>query len=131
MEKGANFNYRYADKKTPLLIAIDQENLEMVEYILNYADPNLGNPLGHAIAKGFISIVKMLIERGAHLEGSMLTAATYGNVKIGRLLRKSGAEVNGKYNPHPRAENETPLMRAERYNHAKFAKMLVEYGAFM
>ncbi len=68
---GANPNLRCANGKTPLLLAIDKGNVEMVKLMLSKgADPSLDGPDGRkplhlALMQGYDEIFVVLAKSGA------------------------------------------------------------------
>jgi ankyrin repeat protein len=71
LDYGANPNLRCADGKTPLLLAVDKGNVEMVKLLLSRgADPSLAGadgrkPLHLAVLKAHYEIVVILVAFGA------------------------------------------------------------------
>ena len=91
-----------------LSAAIDDGDLALVRQLLaDGASPNEGDkgwclPLIHAAMKGTSSMVKLLLEAGADVNGAeppeqvtaLMAAADNGHLKIVRLLLAAGADVN-------------------------------------
>lgn len=93
-----------------LLNAIRSKNVSKVEKILKSKnielepaeEPNMVNkPLAYAAAYGNLEIVKMIVEKGADLNGRvaygdvpLIKAAENGNIDIIRYLLEKGADVN-------------------------------------
>ena len=92
-----------------------------------------GDPLlYYAVMKGYIDIVKLLLEHGADANahdrfinwGPLHIAAQSGNIEIVKLLLEHGADV------HDSAGNgDTPLHNAVISNKIETAMLLLEHGA--
>jgi ankyrin repeat protein len=128
-----------------LLEAIETGNVAKVKLILTQTiDVNCrGNlvsrwfrssptPLGCAVERGSVEIVKLLIDAEADVNaitrGSttpLLIAVYKGNFDIVKLLLEHGAGVNKTVVP----ESANALQQAAYYGHEKIVKILLEYGA--
>ena len=87
--------------------------------------------LHHAASGGWIKVVDLLIERGAHLEAhdanswSPLHCAAYGgHCGVCEMLLKAGASVRSL-----NSFLETPLHCAARNGYIKVIKLLLDWGA--
>jgi ankyrin repeat protein len=101
-------------------------------------------PLAIAVGEGNVEIIKLLLDRGAHVQCGiedgnypLHLAAIHGNVEVARLLLEKGARVNalgcnwpwesggdGGYPPEASA-----LHLASSYGRVEMAKFLLEHGA--
>ncbi|MFC1523994.1 ankyrin repeat domain-containing protein [Thermodesulfobacteriota bacterium] len=99
--------------KTPLISAIEQQNLAVVRILLDQgADPNgrqqddyYATPLMWAARKRSVEIVSLLLARGSTVGSvdnrghtAFRYAAEQASEKIIRLLLENGADINGKDN---------------------------------
>jgi len=108
---------------TVLNVAVDEGNEDVVKTLLDYhADPNLGdgwheNPLAAAAAKNNVSMMKLLVARGAKIndnsDGSsaLWRAAMDGKVEATAFLLTHGANPNTSFNTSTPNE---PILEAVR-----------------
>jgi len=83
-------------------------------------------PLALAAADASAPVAKALLDAGARATSEILmTAAKGGNAEIVRMLVDRGADVNGR----EASRGETALMWAVAANHAEAARLLIERGA--
>jgi ankyrin repeat protein len=112
LESGAKVNINYNDGNTPLIVAIENENIEVVKMLLdkganvNQKDINEQygyTPLTVAIQKKYFKVVELLLDKGADVNQTNddgftpLTVAIFNdfyNVDIVKLLLDKGANVN-------------------------------------
>ena len=123
IEKGKDPNeYNAYSKKTPLKIAIVQNDVSLVKWLLeNGADPNFHEPISSALQVKNLDIVKLLIEKGADIN-STYTYKTYS-----RLLNYTSFE---KFSVTGEAIEGTPLIEALCLNlNNNFIEFLIENGA--
>ena len=82
-----------------------------------------------ATARGHLSIVSLLIARGADVNlssgAALMNAANYGREEIIKILLDSGASIDAVLDNNM----STPLCFAASRNHTKIVKILVERGA--
>jgi len=101
------------------------------------ANPNIqsavdgGTPLHVAADRGYLRIVKFLLEHGANPNMKnnygntpLHFAATYGHPEVAELLLEHGANPNMKNN-----YGNTPLYFAAMYGYPEVVKLLLEHGA--
>ncbi|TQV96575.1 hypothetical protein V2A60_003037 [Cordyceps javanica] len=108
LKTDASVNRRYDVAGTPLLLAVHNGHLAIVDLLLkkngshvDYQSDNTGwTPLRLAADKGHTAIVDLLLEKGAHVNRKfngmfpLLHAAKNGHVAIVKLLLRKGALVN-------------------------------------
>ncbi|XP_012495398.1 PREDICTED: kinase D-interacting substrate of 220 kDa [Propithecus coquereli] len=138
LEKCKDVDERNECGQTPLMIAAEQGNLEIVkELIKNGANCNLEDldnwtALISASKEGHVHIVEELLKYGVNLEHRdmqysvypIIWAAGRGHADIVHLLLQNGAKVNcsDKYGT-------TPLVWAARKGHLECVKHLLAMGA--
>lgn len=134
---------------TPLLWACIFGSPEIVDFLLqygadvNYADENMGTPLGDAISRGNIEIVRLLVKHGARLEvldGCGLTpleaAVAYETASIEQRqaivkeLIIAGASLNDRNSVR---NGQTPLLVAvevaAQSGKLEMVQWLIQHGA--
>lgn len=127
---------------TPLLNAIDFDDLELVRFLLvQGADPNVEVDDGYTCllsaieseADKSVAIVQTLIDAGAdiHFPGTngwtpLHMAAARGRVEIAAALIKAGAVVDCRKEIDA---EETPLMEAAEAGHPEAVRLLLSHGA--
>jgi ankyrin repeat protein len=127
--------------KTPMMKAIDNENIKLIKFLLeNGADVNFGTrsggyPLKNAIDNSYNDIAQLLISHKAKLDNSLLyqTVIREENTEqelfdyLGsiQLLINSGADVNA-IDP---VTGETPLIAAVRLKRIDVARLLLKNNA--
>ncbi|KAK3322766.1 ankyrin repeat-containing domain protein [Apodospora peruviana] len=140
IEAGAEVDALCRPGMSALGMAVREGYLDAVKLLLaNGADPNHTSPgvpslLQYAIQGRFVDVLEALLEKGAKVEGkgvlfsnewtAMMCAAAVGDVPIGRLLRKYGADMfaaGGR-------KGWTPLHVAAVKGEKLFFKWLVEEG---
>jgi ankyrin repeat protein len=123
---------------TLLLVAIQFNNVEMVELLLQYgANPDKSNTIGWAPLHVALhrsqgtAIVLLLLQYGANIESTVLgditplcSAALNESVECTRILLEHGADVNAT-----NTNGNTPLINAVRLNHTEIFHVLLEFGA--
>lgn len=94
-------------RKSPLILAVDQGHLQIVQYIINSKgtvnskDENGATPLHYVAKNGLLIFVKVFIENGAdvnakdkNLKTPLHEAFINGHVKIANYLVEAGAELH-------------------------------------
>lgn len=112
VERGANIEQPNEDGHTPLLIAIQIGNEQMVRMLLAHgANQNVYDEFGdftrtalhHACLKGCLESVQVLLDAGADInlqrdnddgETALMAAAQLGYMEIVRVLLDAGGDVN-------------------------------------
>ena len=98
--KGANLNEEGERGETPILLASQNANYEVVDYLCeNGADASISDGKGHSIlhqpaSDGEIERVKALLSRGADPSGGLQGALEFYYTDIVELLIEEGADVN-------------------------------------
>ena len=139
--EGVDVNMESYDGTTPLHVAIEKENLPIVEFLISKGadvhvlrDWHNGNTLLHwAAGKENLDIVKLLVSKGLDVNAKdkgdytpLHTAARNPNATIAEFLVAQGADVNAKCSN----SYSTPLHAASFYgNNVEVAKFFVERGA--
>ncbi len=140
LSRNANVNRTTAvGAITPLQIAVDRTNREMVQLLLKngagvvVSSSRAQPPLPRAVETGNREIVQMLIDKGADPDAPGLdqvrpleTAARKGFLAIAELLVQHGADVNVK-----NRQNVTPLHAAASSGYTALTEFLMAKGANM
>jgi ankyrin repeat protein len=117
-------NNKYKNGETPLIWAVNKDNIEMVKYLIkNNADVNVVtnygvSPLLLAIKNNNYEMVKLLLKYGAKDNKSLIRAIEKNNSKIVKLLIESGVNIN----------DTTPLIIAIDQENIDIVKLLIKYG---
>ena len=128
---GADVNMILYDNESLLIKAIDQNNMEMVELLIDHgADVNLSNdhysPLSYAINQRMEDMVHYLVEKGADLykicchHTPLMNAIRINHHNITKYLIKQGVDINESI------ISTTPLIYAICHNNINFIKYLIE-----
>ncbi|KFX89643.1 hypothetical protein V490_06896 [Pseudogymnoascus sp. VKM F-3557] len=163
LEYGSNPNsvsvnclYVHNDYRTPLQIAVEEQDLEMIKILFNYnADVNgtaideyeayndehkchhflPRTPLQEASINGSKEIVELMLEHGADVNCPPVTgygatalqyAAIYGFLGIAHLLLEHGADVNA---PPANTDGRTALEGAAEHGRIDMVQLLLNAGA--
>ena len=124
-----DLNYADEDGHTPLVLAVNQGHVDVVEVLVDGgADIELASdypadvdcPLSAAASHGHLDLVKLLLEKGASIEGrgkdgrtALMTAAAKGRLGAVVLLLDKGANVDAG-----KIDGTTPLFWASHGGHA-------------
>ncbi|KAF1745236.1 hypothetical protein MXB_3730 [Myxobolus squamalis] len=134
LESGANINPT-KQGLSPLIVAIVSDNPEMVKVLIDHGvdisvEHNRVNALTIAVTKEKPTIVGLLLEAKPNIENKSLNgftplmeAACNGNVEIGMMLIKAGADVNS-FSVTP--TRDTPLLIAAENGHYRFVDILLK-----
>ena len=128
----------YNQHKTPLMIAAETGNLELVRYIVEKLfEPvekrrrNYQTALKYAVKGGHFEVVEYLVEHGASVDAEnrlryrpLIYAAISGNLNIVEYLIEKGATVNIET-----YDGETPLMFAAMMGNIDVARFFIGQGA--
>lgn len=138
IKSGVDVNLADPDGTTPLLWAVYNSSLELVQLLLDAgADPNVANsldisPLLQASRNGDAGMISALLAKGANLggiefgvESSLMASARSGSVAAVKILLDAGANPN---TAEP-LDNQTALMWAAAEGHLDVVKVLLEAGA--
>ncbi len=135
LAQGADLNAVNIQLKTPLHVAIENEK-DMTARLLIEKGSDLGKkdfvgdtPLHAAVNGDRTNIVELLVAKKAEVESRngdqftpfMLAARNTGNVEIGRLLLRNGANINTKDN-----FSYTPLNWAAFFGQREFIEFLLD-----
>ncbi|UCK58910.1 hypothetical protein AFCA_001744 [Aspergillus flavus] len=130
-------NNRGYDEQTPLGVASEEGNLEIVRTLLEQgadvtmADIDGWTPIYTASHNGHTQVVRLLIENGSNVNTSesggwtpVNTACYQGHVETVKLLLKSGADIYTATN-----KGITPLYAAAYNGYTRIVELLLEHGA--
>ncbi len=137
IDNNADVNTIYDDGSTPLMIAIDSENLALVKFLLEHgADANIREIDGKtslmtALANDNLDVARVLVQGGADVSAqaddgttALMGSAFFGKFEYVKLLVESGVDVNAKT-----PDGNTALSLAQKQNHTKIADFLKQHGA--
>ncbi|MFT6765801.1 MAG: ankyrin repeat protein [Alteromonas naphthalenivorans] len=132
-----NSNLRNTKGQSPLAIAIDQKNKNIVQLLLEAgADSNIqdnfnNTPLMYAALNGHVGITKLLLnaEANPNLQDNngntaLMHAAHKGLKNIAKLLLKAGADADLQT-----TNGNAALILAAEHNKPEMAQLLLEAGA--
>jgi ankyrin repeat protein len=135
---GGDVNLAEPDGTTPLLWAVYNSSLDLVQLLLAAgADPNVPNklditPLLQASRYGDAGMISLLLASGARLadevpstEAPLMAAARAGSAKAVKVLLDAGADPNGT-DP---LDKQTALMWATAEGHLDIVSVLLAAGA--
>lgn len=133
--RGAKVDLPGVMGETALFSAVRWRNLAAATFLLDHrANPNLLSgygdpPLIHAASMGDVKMAKLLLDRGAKVDGGMgwsplLMASYNGGIEVAGLLLKRGAKPNLR-----RRSSMLPLEAAWIQDHDDIAAMLLKAGA--
>ncbi|EMD92284.1 hypothetical protein COCHEDRAFT_1134609 [Bipolaris maydis C5] len=131
-------NSKDKDGKTPLLVAVEQGNYEVIEMLLdkganvNAQGGQYGNTLQAALARNHEEIAMLLLDKGADVNAkgggrysnALQAASALGYKEIAMLLLDKGADVNAQGGYYGNA-----LQAALAYSHKEIAMLLLDKGA--
>ncbi|XP_074658298.1 transient receptor potential cation channel subfamily A member 1 homolog isoform X1 [Tubulanus polymorphus] len=143
LKRGADIRAMDKNDKTALYWAAEEDNIEALEVLANHpkatqyglidsSDRYDNSPLHIAAMKGYLAIVKSLLDHGAQLDAKneeeqtpLHLGAKYGRTKVVReLVRRNKMIVNDEDE-----DSNTALHLAALAGHAKVAAELIEMGA--
>ena len=129
---------RPSDGATPLFLASEQNNMEVVRLLVgNGAQVNLGtldgmSPLHAACREGHAAVARFLLDAKADFNKTgksgytpMMLAAENGHAKIIEVLASYGCDVNTSTQVRDDDGGETALHRACQMGHIEMAKILI------
>lgn len=138
--EGAEPDYPYEDRASPLILAANLGLSEMVQLLISYgAEVNRGNfingyrmaPLLQAVVKGHTETAKILLQSGADpnvtnqlRQTPLHDAALFGFLEIGQALIERGADLDVQDHIL-----NTPLHHATQDGHLAFISLLIQHGA--
>ncbi|VEL22006.1 unnamed protein product, partial [Protopolystoma xenopodis] len=107
--------------RTAIQIAVDNENVEIVELLLRHPEIHIGDALLYAIQEGVYRIVEMLIDHGSISKEMLGTSwARPANISLNRL---------GNDESHDFASDISPVMLAAICNQFEILQLLLNRGA--
>ncbi|OBT63835.1 hypothetical protein VE03_06602 [Pseudogymnoascus sp. 23342-1-I1] len=126
------------DGETPIYCAVDGGHEDIcgdlidagADFISEVARPVM-TPLGHAARLGRENVVKLLLARGAPVDGisdentPLGSAAVEGHLGVCRILIEAGADMNATYGPL----STTPVGFAAKFGYEDIAELLLSRGA--
>lgn len=135
IDHGADVNAPRSDGWTPMLTAAYHGQPDMIALLLSKgADVNYRNsePLRIAIRQGMIEAARIMLERGAKVDGAdgddgqsaLAIAARQGDIAAVKLLIENGAEIDLKDKA-----SKTPLFHAASMGYADIVEALLSRGA--
>ncbi|KAM9842583.1 kinase D-interacting substrate of 220 kDa B isoform 2-T2 [Aulostomus maculatus] len=137
LDKFRDVDSRSDNGQTPLMVAAEQGNLEIVQELIrrganvNLDDVDCWTALISAAKEGHIEVVRELLENNANLEHrdmggwtALMWAAYKGRTDVAQLLLEKGANPNitGQYSVYP-------IIWAAGRGHAEIVHLLLLYGA--
>ncbi|KAG7224213.1 hypothetical protein INR49_019948, partial [Caranx melampygus] len=137
LDKFRDVDSRSDNGQTPLMVAAEQGNLEIVQELIrrganvNLDDVDCWTALISAAKEGHIEVVRELLENNANLEHrdmggwtALMWAAYKGCTDVAQLLLEKGANphITGQYSVYP-------IIWAAGRGHAEIVHLLLQYGA--
>ncbi|KAM6912926.1 kinase D-interacting substrate of 220 kDa B isoform 1-T1 [Xenentodon cancila] len=137
LDKFRDVDSRSDNGQTPLMVAAEQGNLEIVQELIrrganvNLDDVDCWTALISAAKEGHIDVVRELLENNANLEHRdmggwtpLMWAAYKGRTEVAQLLLERGANPNitGQYSVYP-------VIWAAGRGHAQIVHLLLQHGA--
>ncbi|KAK7904331.1 hypothetical protein WMY93_016938 [Mugilogobius chulae] len=137
LDKFRDVDSRSDNGQTPLMVAAEQGNLEIVQELIrrganvNLDDIDSWTSLICAAKEGHIEVVQELLENGANLEHrdmggwtALMWAAYKGRTEVAQLLMEKGANPNitGQYSVYP-------IIWAAGRGHAEIVHLLLQHSA--
>uniref|UniRef100_A0A3P8ULH6 Kinase D interacting substrate 220 n=1 Tax=Cynoglossus semilaevis TaxID=244447 RepID=A0A3P8ULH6_CYNSE len=137
LDKFREVDSRSDNGQTPLMVAAEQGNLEIVQELIrrganvNLDDVDCWTALISAAKEGHIQVVRELLENNANLEHrdmggwtAIMWAAYKGCTDVAQLLLDKGANPNitGQYSVYP-------IIWAAGRGHAEIVNLLLQHGA--
>nr|XP_046268231.1 kinase D-interacting substrate of 220 kDa B isoform X2 [Scatophagus argus] len=137
LDKFRDVDSRSDNGQTPLMVAAEQGNLEIVQELIrrganvNLDDVDCWTALISAAKEGHIEVVRELLENNANLEHrdmggwtALMWAAYKGRTDVAELLLEKGANPNitGQYSVYP-------IIWAAGRGHAEIVHLLLQHGA--
>lgn len=134
LKKGVDINLRNEQGFTPLMLAIEYDNTEIINLLIeNGADIECRTqqytPLMFAVQEGKFSIVQLLIRKGANINSAtdegltvLMIAIRDNHINIVELLLKNGVDVDLKTK-----EGSTALMIAKQLNNEEIVVLIKKH----
>jgi ankyrin repeat protein len=141
VSSGADVNIADVSGKTPLILSIENDNLEAAKTLISSGGVNIQQrnddgktPLYYALSKGNPEMVKLLMNSGANPKNiewlsdenaSLFIATEDCNLEIAKLLIAAGIDVNFA----DRYDGQTPIFHASENCSSEMVKFLISSGA--
>uniref|UniRef100_UPI003AAFE9B9 kinase D-interacting substrate of 220 kDa B isoform X2 n=1 Tax=Centroberyx gerrardi TaxID=166262 RepID=UPI003AAFE9B9 len=137
LDKFREVDSRSDNGQTPLMVAAEQGNLEIVQELIrrganvNLDDVDCWTALISAAKEGHIEVVRELLENNANLEhrdmggwSALMWAAYKGRTAVAQMLLEKGANPNitGQYSVYP-------IIWAAGRGHGEIVHLLLQHGA--
>ncbi|KAI0547888.1 ankyrin repeat-containing domain protein [Xylaria curta] len=120
-------NARLWTGETPLYLAAEAGQAQMVRFLLQAGAEDKEEPLQVAVEKGHATVAQLLIEAGADVnadyDAPLFLAASSGHLNVVQILIKAGANISAC-----NFEEGTALHGALRAGHTELAKFLIASG---
>ncbi|KAM6220676.1 ankyrin repeat and SOCS box protein 3 [Rhynchocyon petersi] len=138
LDLGADPNERTPEETTPLFLAVENAQMNVIKVLLRYGSDINGshsmskwNALHQAAYQGSVDIIKFLLKKGADKECEddfgitpLFVAAQYGKLESLTTLISCGADVNCQS-----LDRATPLFIAAQEGHFECVKILLSSRA--
>ncbi|XP_051854782.1 2-5A-dependent ribonuclease [Antechinus flavipes] len=138
LKSGIDVNVKGEKGKTPLILAVEKEDVELVQMILeksvtdiNVMDSDENTAILIAVRNDHLDIVRLLCEKGAELDSGELINIAQGNhnQEMVKFLRKKGARENVSHPPKSYKPNSQQwgksLMDLHRRNRPMIGKLKI------
>lgn len=126
------FSFRSTSHGAPLCCAVEAQDLEAVEFLLQQDVPVDSKSLASAYSHGNERLIDLLRSNGATLTklypSVLIDPARKGRISLVRLLIATGMSLEGKDSIGTGA---TPLICAAYNGHPETVRLLLEAGAFL
>jgi ankyrin repeat protein len=131
---GADINHSSITVGTPVHLAINNNLIDILEYLLGHdmSQVNIDIGLNYAVAKSDLEMVNMLIAKNANVnyfsqnvDPALFLAVKSRNISIASVIIENGANVNHKVS----ISGNTAIHNAVSNNDIAMTELLIQYGA--